>query len=64
MMEKIALTAAEACELIGVSRPTLYQLVHRADFPAMRVGRKWIISRRGLEEWVLRQATCGAELYQ
>ena len=56
-MDQITLTMAEACEIIGVSMPTLRGFLHRqADpLPAMRAGRRWLISRNGLEEWLQRQ---------
>lgn len=53
--EKIALSVSEAADLLGVSRPTVYTLIHRADFPAFKIGRRTVISRIGLEEWVQSQ---------
>lgn len=50
--EKIALTVPEAAELLGVSRPTVYQLMRAEDFPAFKVGRRTLISRSGLADWV------------
>ncbi len=56
-MEKIALSVTEAAELLGVSRPTMYQIVRRTDFnAAFKVGTRTLISRSGLEEWTKRQA--------
>lgn len=57
--EKIALSVAEAAELLGVSRPTVYQLIKRDDFPVFKVGTRTLISRTGLEEWVTAQAESG-----
>lgn len=54
--EKLALSAAEAAQLIGVSKPTVYLLCKREDFPSFYVGGRLLISRRGLEEWIERQA--------
>ena len=56
MNEKIALSVSEAADLLGVSRPTVYTLIHRDDFPAFKIGRRTVISRSGLEEWVQSQA--------
>lgn len=50
--ERLAISAREAAELLGVSMPTLYQIAHRADFPAVKVGGKVLISRKGLEDWL------------
>ena len=54
--DKIALTVTEAAELLGVSRPTVYQLINREDFPSFRIGARRLISRSGLERWVQQQA--------
>lgn len=50
--EKIALTVKEAAELMGVGRNIVYTLTRRADFPKVHVGRKILINRRLLEEWL------------
>lgn len=52
MSEKIALNVTEAAELLGVSRPTVYQLMRREGFPAFNIGSRRVISRAGLERWV------------
>lgn len=56
MIEKIALSVTEAAELLGVSRPTVYKLMHRADFPVLRIGTRTLIHRAKLEEWCAAQA--------
>lgn len=58
--ERVALSVTEAAALLGVSRPTVYQLMNRADFPAFRIGARRLISRAGLERWVQEQAERGA----
>ena len=50
--EKIALNVSEAAEALGVSRPVLYQLIHRDDFPALKIGKRTLIPRAALEEWI------------
>lgn len=57
--EKMAVSVTEAAALLGVSRPTVYQLMRRADFPAFRVGARCLISREGLARWVDEQAGGG-----
>lgn len=54
--EKIALSVVEAAELLGVSPPTVYKLMRRADFPAFKIGTRTLISRSKLEKWVEKQA--------
>ena len=48
----LTLTIKETAEMLGVSLPTAYELAKRKDFPAMRFGRKILVSRYRLEEWV------------
>lgn len=55
-IEPFAVSTAEAARLLGVSRPTIYQLINRADFPAFKVGARTLISVSGLERWVEAQA--------
>lgn len=60
--EKLALSVTEAAELIGVSRPFFYELMRRDDFDAVvQLGRRKVISRSKLEEWLRRQAEEGRD---
>ena len=55
--EKLALSVAEAAALLGVSRPTMYELTRREDFTAaFKLGKRTLISRSGLESWIEEQA--------
>ena len=56
-MAKLAVSVPEAAEMLGISIPSMYQLVHVAGFPSIRIGKRWLISIRGLEEWVYHSAT-------
>lgn len=47
----------DLCELLGISRPTAYELAHSADFPAIRVGRRLLIPRDALQKWLTAQST-------
>lgn len=51
-LEPLAVGTTEAARLLGVSRPTLYQLLNRADFPSFRVGSRVLISVAGLQDWI------------
>lgn len=55
MVDKLAVGTTEAAKLLGISRPTLYQLLNRADFPSFRVGGRVLISVSGLQAWIERQ---------
>lgn len=54
--EKLALSVDEAAKLLGVSKPTMYGIIHREDFPCFKVGNRRLISRVKLAEWVESQA--------
>lgn len=49
------LTVKQAAQLLQLSEDIVYPLTHRADFPAVRVGRAIRIDRRRLEEWAAAQ---------
>ena len=51
--EKLTYTVAEAADLIGVSKVTMYNLIHSENCNfAFNIGRKIIISRPALERWI------------
>lgn len=55
-MEKLTMTVEETGKVLGLSRPTMYKLVQRADFPVVCVGRRMLVSTEGLREWVKKEA--------
>lgn len=55
IVDKIALNVSEVADALGVSRPVVYQLMKRADFPAFKIGRRTLVSKNALEEWVDKQ---------
>lgn len=50
-MAPLWLTVKQTAQLLQLSEDVVYPLTHRADFPAVRVGRAIRIDRRRLEEW-------------
>ena len=44
---------------LGISRPRMYQLMKVKGFPTVRVGRRLLVSRKGLERWVEEQSKIG-----
>ena len=59
MMDKLAYSTAETAEALGVSRPVVYTLMKRADFPVFKVGSRTLVSVEGLRAWVQAQAERG-----
>ena len=56
MAEKLTYSVAEAAGVLGVRKPTVYNLIHKEDFPAFKVGGRTLISIDGLRRWVATQA--------
>ena len=57
--EKLTYSVAEAAELVGVSTSRMYQLVKTTGFPAVCIGRRVRVSKKGLERWVEEKAMEG-----
>lgn len=54
-LEPLAVSTSEAARLLNISRPTLYTLLNREDFPSFRVGGRVLISVSGLQDWINQQ---------
>ena len=48
--ESLTVTVGEAARLLGIGRNLCYQLAKEGKLPAVRLGRRVVISRRGLEQ--------------
>ena len=46
------LTIAETAEMLGVSRPTIYKMVHEGKLPAIWLRRRVVIPVGEFEKWV------------
>ena len=53
-LQKKAYSVSEMAEVIGIGRDKAYNLVHRDDFPAIKVGTSYIIPVANLNLWLLR----------
>ena len=58
--EVLCYKVEDLCKLIGVSRPVAYKLAQRADFPTIRIGRRLLIPKSGLERWLEQQTSLAA----
>ena len=54
--EPLAVSAAEAAKMLGISKPKVYDLMSRDVFPSFKVGSRTLISVAGLRDWVQQQA--------
>lgn len=55
-MAELTYTVKEAAEALGISRRSMYDLLHEEGFPTLKVGGRRLISRELLAEWVRTQA--------
>lgn len=55
-LEPLAVGAAEAARLLGVSRPVIYRYIGKEGFPSFKLGNRTLISVDGLRAWVQAQA--------
>lgn len=49
---KMLISVPEAADILGLSKTTVYTLIHRDDFPVVRLGGRTLINVRKLQEWV------------
>lgn len=49
---KMTLTVKELAEELNISRNTAYPLADQKDFPSFRIGRRLLINRAMLQEWL------------
>ena len=50
--EKRSYSVAEAAEILGVSKRSVYNLCAAEAFKTVRIGKKLRISRRSFDEWL------------
>lgn len=58
-MQKLTLSVAEAAKVVGISDRYMYDLVKTEGFPTIRVGKRLLVSAKGLERWLEEQAEKG-----
>lgn len=42
-------------DFLGIAQALAYELVRRKDFPSLRVGKRILVSKDGLREWIRQQ---------
>lgn len=62
--EKLTLSIPEAAELLGVGTTKMYQIARIKGFPAIRVGKRVLVSAKKLPIWVEEQAEKGWYNYE
>lgn len=55
------LTVSQIQKLLGISRPTAYNLVNNEAFPVLRIGKKILIPTKAFLDWVDANTKHGAK---
>lgn len=58
-MEKLTMSVEEMAQVVGISKPKAYELVHQEGFPVVRIGRRMVIPKEGLTKWLESQMAMG-----
>lgn len=59
MEEKLVYSVPQAAKVLDLSAKTVYQMTHMEGFPVLRVGKRTLIPRAALEEWLNKQTQKG-----
>ena len=51
-MEKLTLSVPETAKILGISQTRMYQLARSEGFPSILVGKRILVSKKGLERWI------------
>ena len=46
------LSAEQLAQVLGISRAGAYQLLHSEGFPTLRIGKRMLVPRDKLAEWI------------
>ena len=58
---KMTLSVNEAAELIGISRPKVYDLLRDGTLPSIHVGKKIVIPKQAVIDWLSEGENNGKE---
>ncbi|MBT2693156.1 helix-turn-helix domain-containing protein [Bacillus sp. ISL-55] len=51
--QTLLIDTKELCKMLSLSRPTVEKLfIFNPNFPAFRVGKKWMFNRKEVEEYI------------
>lgn len=59
--EKRCYTVKELQEILGISRPTVYELLKKNEFRWIQIGTKYRISKKSFDEWLDQKSENGPE---
>lgn len=50
--QRMTFSVEEAAGVLGISRALAYELVRRGELPRLRLGRRIVVPRRALEDFI------------
>ena len=53
----LVLNAVQLARVLGISRSNAYALLHSKGFPTLRIGKRMVVSKEKLLEWLERNAS-------
>ena len=53
----ITLSANQVAQVLGISRANAYALMHSKGFPTIQIGKRMVVPKNKLIEWMERQTT-------
>ena len=48
----LLLNVKQLADLLGVSDSSVYELIQESDFPSLRIGKRIVIPKEELREWI------------
>lgn len=52
----LLISVEEAAQLLSIGRNTAYELIRQGRLPHIRLGRRVLVPRFGLEQWIAQEA--------
>ena len=56
----MAMSVEDMAEELAIGRNVAYELVQQPGFPSFQIGRRVLVSRKGLQEWIDEQCKKGS----
>ena len=53
----ITLSANQVAQVLGISRANAYTLMHSKGFPTIQIGKRMVVPKNKLIEWMERQTS-------
>ena len=48
----LLLNTTQLADLLGVSHSSVYELIHEPGFPSLRIGKRIVIPKEELRQWI------------